>query len=150
MTELHFMNIHIRMLVSANGEAATSCIPEARSEASCSPAANYWLSVYHVDGIRMDAISRIIYWQGEPARGVNNNAVDFIREMNRGLKALHPTAMLSAEDSTSFEGVTKPADQGGLGFDYKWDMGWMNDTLELLPHRTGIPKPQIITSLRSP
>ena len=92
-------------------------------------AANYWLSVYHVDGIRMDAISRIIYWQGEPARGVNNNAVDFIREMNRGLKTLHPTAMLSAEDSTSFEGVTKPADQGGLGFDYKWDMGWMNDTL---------------------
>ena len=65
-----------------------------------------------------------------PARGVNNNAVDFIREMNRGLKTLHPTAMLSAEDSTSFEGVTKPADQGGLGFDYKWDMGWMNDTLD--------------------
>ena len=93
-------------------------------------AANYWLSVYHVDGIRMDAISRIIYWQGEPARGVNNNAVDFIREMNRGLKTLHPTIMLSAEDSTSFEGVTKPADQGGLGFDYKWDMGWMNDTLD--------------------
>ena len=93
-------------------------------------AANYWLSVYHVDGIRMDAISRIIYWQGEPARGVNNNAVDFIREMNRGLKTLHPTAMLSAEDSTSFESVTKPADQGGLGFDYKWDMGWMNDTLD--------------------
>ena len=93
-------------------------------------AANYWLSVYHVDGIRMDAISRIIYWQGEPARGVNNNAVDFIREMNRGLKTLHPTVMLSAEDSTSFEGVTKPADQGGLGFDYKWDMGWMNDTLD--------------------
>ena len=93
-------------------------------------AANYWLSVYHVDGIRMDAISRIIYWQGEPARGVNNNAVDFIREMNRGLKTMHPTAMLSAEDSTSFEGVTKPVDQGGLGFDYKWDMGWMNDTLD--------------------
>ena len=78
----------------------------------------------------MDAISRIIYWQGEPARGVNNNAVDFIREMNRGLKTMHPTAMLSAEDSTSFEGVTKPVDQGGLGFDYKWDMGWMNDTLD--------------------
>ena len=93
-------------------------------------AANYWLSVYHVDGIRMDAISRIIYWQGEPARGVNNNAVDFIREMTRGLKTMHPTAMLSAEDSTSFEGVTKPVDQGGLGFDYKWDMGWMNDTLD--------------------
>ena len=103
-----------------------------RGEVRCflQSAANYWLSEFHFDGIRMDAISRIIYWQGEPARGVNNNAVDFIREMNRGLKTLHPTAMLSAEDSTSFEGVTKPADQGGLGFDYKWDMGWMNDTLD--------------------
>ena len=93
-------------------------------------AANYWLSEYHADGIRMDAISRIIYWQGDPARGVNNNAVEFIREMNRGLKAIHPTVILSAEDSTSFPGVTKPAAEGGLGFDYKWDMGWMNDTLD--------------------
>lgn len=93
-------------------------------------AANYWLTEYHADGIRMDAISRIIYWQGNPARGVNNTAVDFIREMNRGLKAMHPTAMLSAEDSTSFPGVTRPVNEGGLGFDYKWDMGWMNDTLD--------------------
>lgn len=93
-------------------------------------AANYWLSVYHADGIRMDAISRIIYWQGDPARGVNNMAVDFIREMNRGLKEMHPTAILSAEDSTSFPGVTRPVWDGGLGFDYKWDMGWMNDTLD--------------------
>lgn len=93
-------------------------------------AANYWLNVYHADGIRMDAISRIIYWQGDPARGVNNMAVNFIREMNRGLKEMHPTAILSAEDSTSFPGVTKPVCDGGLGFDYKWDMGWMNDTLD--------------------
>lgn len=98
-------------------------------------AANYWLTEYHVDGIRMDAISRIIYWQGDPARGVNNNAVGFIREMNQGLKALHPSAMLSAEDSTSYPGVTKPVQEGGLGFDYKWDMGWMNDTLDYF--RTG-------------
>ena len=98
-------------------------------------AANYWLTEYHIDGIRMDAISRIIYWQGEPARGVNNTAVEFIREMNRGLKEMHPAAMLSAEDSTSYPGVTKPAKEGGLGFDYKWDMGWMNDTLDYF--RTG-------------
>ncbi|MCI8782366.1 MAG: 1,4-alpha-glucan branching protein GlgB [Dorea sp.] len=98
-------------------------------------AANYWLTEYHIDGIRMDAISRIIYWQGEPARGVNNTAVDFIREMNRGLKELHPAAMLSAEDSTSYPGVTRPVNEGGLGFDYKWDMGWMNDTLDYF--RTG-------------
>lgn len=93
-------------------------------------AANYWLTEYHIDGIRMDAISRIIYWQGDPARGVNNTAVDFIREMNRGLKERHPNAMLSAEDSTSYPGVTRPVSEGGLGFDYKWDMGWMNDTLD--------------------
>ncbi len=93
-------------------------------------AANYWLSQYHADGIRMDAVSRIIYWQGDPARGVNNNAVDFIRDMNRGLKDMHPSAILSAEDSTSYPGVTRSALEGGLGFDYKWDMGWMNDTLD--------------------
>ena len=92
-------------------------------------AANYWLSEYHFDGIRMDAISRIIYWQGEPARGVNGNAVSFIQTMNQGLKELHPTALLAAEDSTSYPNVTLPVHEGGLGFDYKWDMGWMNDTL---------------------
>lgn len=103
-----------------------------RGETRCflQSAANYWLTEYHADGIRMDAISRMIYWQGEPARGVNNTAVEFIREMNRGLKALHPSAILAAEDSTSYPGVTKPATEGGLGFDYKWDMGWMNDTLD--------------------
>ncbi|MCI9489472.1 1,4-alpha-glucan branching protein GlgB [Lachnospiraceae bacterium 48-42] len=93
-------------------------------------AANYWLTEYHADGIRMDAISRIIYWQGDPARGVNSNAVAFIREMNRGLKAMHPSAMLFAEDSTSYPGITRSPGEGGLGFDYKWDMGWMNDTLD--------------------
>lgn len=103
-----------------------------RGETRCflQSAANYWLTEYHADGIRMDAISRMIYWQGEPARGVNNTAVDFIREMNRGLKAMHPSAILAAEDSTSYPGVTKPVSEGGLGFDYKWDMGWMNDTLD--------------------
>ncbi len=103
-----------------------------RGETRCflQSAANYWLTEYHADGIRMDAISRMIYWQGEPARGVNNTAVDFIREMNDGLKAMHPSAILAAEDSTSYPGVTKPATEGGLGFDYKWDMGWMNDTLD--------------------
>ena len=77
----------------------------------------------------MDAISRAIYWQGDPARGVNLNAVEFLQYMNQGLKGIHPTAILAAEDSTSFPKVTDPVDQGGLGFDYKWDMGWMNDTL---------------------
>ena len=93
-------------------------------------AACYWLTEYHMDGLRMDAISRAIYWQGQPERGVNQNAVAFLRHMNSGLKKLHPDVILAAEDSTSFPDITKPAKEGGLGFDYKWDMGWMNDTLD--------------------
>lgn len=92
--------------------------------------ANYWLKEFHFDGIRIDALSNIIYWHGNKARGVNTNAVEFIKYMNHNLKALHPGVMLIAEDSTSYPGVTKPACYGGLGFDYKWDMGWMNDTLD--------------------
>lgn len=97
--------------------------------------ADYWLKEYHMDGLRMDAISNMIYWQGRPERGVNGNAVDFLKEMNRGLKGRHPGILLAAEDSTSFPGVTKSVEEGGLGFDYKWDMGWMNDTLDYF--RTG-------------
>lgn len=93
-------------------------------------AANYWLSEYHFDGIRMDAISRAIYWQGDPRRGVNEKSVEFIKNMNEGLHKLHPQAILIAEDSTDFMKVTAPVSYGGLGFDYKWDMGFMNDTLE--------------------
>lgn len=91
--------------------------------------ANYWLTEYHVDGLRMDAISNMIYWQGNKERGVNKNATDFLSYMNQGLKKLHRGILLAAEDSTSYPGVTKPAEKKGLGFDYKWDMGWMNDTL---------------------
>lgn len=103
-----------------------------RREVACfmQSAGNYWLTKYHFDGLRYDAVSRIIYWMGDERRGVNDVAVDFLRKMNAGLHRLHPTAMLIAEDSTSFEGCTKPAEQGGIGFDYKWDLGWMNDTLD--------------------
>ena len=102
--------------------------------------AYYWLKEYHIDGLRMDAISNIIYWQGDQARGINTNATDWLRGMNRNLKEAFPAVMLIAEDSSAFSGVTKPADWGGLGFDYKWDMGWMNDTLNFFrtdpPYRT--------------
>ena len=103
-----------------------------RREVACfmQSAGNYWLTKYHFDGLRYDAVSRIIYWMGEENRGVNDVAVDFLRKMNAGLHRLHPTAMLIAEDSTSYPGCTKPAEQGGIGFDYKWDLGWMNDTLD--------------------
>ena len=92
--------------------------------------ASYWLKMYHFDGLRMDAISRIIYWQGNSNRGANHKGLNFIKTMNHGLKERFPTCMLIAEDSSSFIKVTAPVDYDGLGFDYKWDMGFMNDTLD--------------------
>lgn len=91
--------------------------------------ASYWLKEFHFDGIRMDAISRIIYWQGDETRGENGNAIDFIKVMNHGLKKQNPGCILIAEDSTNYPKVTEAVGSGGLGFDYKWDMGWMHDTL---------------------
>ena len=92
--------------------------------------ADYWLRVFHADGLRMDAVSRLIYWQGDPNRGVNGSTLEFLKGMNAGLQQRHPTAILIAEDSTNFPKVTAPVEYGGLGFDYKWDLGWMNDTLD--------------------
>ena len=93
-------------------------------------AADYWLSVYHFDGLRMDAIRNMIYWNGDESRGENRNALDFIRTMNSGLKSRHPSAIIAAEDSSAYPRVTAPVSEGGLGFDYKWDLGWMHDTLD--------------------
>ncbi len=103
-----------------------------RGEVACflQSAANYWLKEYHFDGLRMDAVSRLIYWQGNEERGENGVAINFLKVMNKGLHLLHPTAMLIAEDSTAYPGVTRDVDSGGLGFDYKWDLGWMHDTLK--------------------
>ena len=94
--------------------------------------ANFWLKEFHFDGLRMDAISNALYWMGDANRGVNGCTVNFIKTMNAGLHRLNPSAMLIAEDSTSFLKVTAPVEYEGLGFDYKWDMGWMNDTLDYL------------------
>ena len=93
-------------------------------------AAAIWLDLYHCDGIRMDAISRALYWLGDPSRGVNQGAVQFLQNMNQGLHRRFPSAILTAEDSTNFLKVTAPVEYDGLGFDYKWDMGWMHDTLD--------------------
>ena len=92
-------------------------------------AAYYWLKEFHFDGLRVDAVSNLIYWQGRPERGENQLAIQFIRTLNKGLKERIPSAILIAEDSSAYRGVTAPVEAGGLGFDYKWDLGWMNDTL---------------------
>ena len=94
--------------------------------------ANYWLKEFHFDGLRLDAVSRLIFWQGNERRGVNPNSLNFLKYMNESLKRLHPTCMLIAEDSTAYPGVTRATWAGGLGFDYKWDLGWMHDTLSYM------------------
>lgn len=93
-------------------------------------AANFWLKEFHFDGLRMDAIRNALYWMGDARRGVNGCTVAFIKEMNAGLHTLNKGCLLIAEDSSSFLKVTAPVAYDGLGFDYKWDMGWMNDTLD--------------------
>lgn len=95
-------------------------------------AAAFWIEKYHFDGLRMDAVSNALYWQGDAARGVNEGAVEFIQVMNEGLAERYPGVLRMAEDSTNFLKVTAPVEYGGLGFDYKWDMGWMNDTLDFM------------------
>ena len=92
----------------------------------------FWLDRYHFDGLRFDAVGNLIYWQGDSGRGINHDAVKFMQRMNCGLKTLYPEAMLIAEDSTPYLGTTRPVSQNGLGFDYKWDLGWMNDTLKFM------------------
>lgn len=93
-------------------------------------AMNYFLTYFHFDGIRCDAVSNIVYWDGNKANGENYGATEFIRRLNGKLHYRHPMAMMIAEDSTDFTKVTHPVEYGGLGFDYKWDLGWMNDTLK--------------------
>ena len=93
-------------------------------------AVDFWLRYFHLDGLRFDAVSNLIYWQGDRKRGVNNGAIEFIKRLNSQVALDHPKVMLIAEDSSDFAGVTKSVSEGGLGFDYKWDMGWMNDTLK--------------------
>lgn len=102
--------------------------PEVRSflQSAC----DFWISQYHFDGLRFDAVGNLLYWQGDVSRGENKGAIEFVKHLNKYLKARHPGVILIAEDSTTYPHDTDSVDSGGLGFDYKWDMGWMNDTLK--------------------
>ncbi len=92
-------------------------------------AGSFWCDIFHIDGIRIDAVSNLIYWEGNKDRGTNEGALAFIRRMNYYLSKEYDGLMLIAEDSSDFPKVTWSTLDGGLGFDYKWDLGWMNDTL---------------------
>ncbi len=90
----------------------------------------YWLKEFHFDGLRFDAIAHLIYWGGDKNRGENEGALNFFKRCNHLLSKNFKNVMLIAEDSSDYYGVTKPTFDNGLGFDYKWDLGWMNDTLK--------------------
>ena len=89
----------------------------------------FWLREYHFDGVRLDAVRNMLYPHGNTEMGIHLDGVKFLRTLTDIIKGEEPTACLIAEDSSAYPGVTRPVAKGGLGFDYKWDMGWMNDTL---------------------
>ena len=91
---------------------------------------HFWIKEFHIDGVRMDAISNMIYHKD----GVSENraSIEFLQYLNQSLHENHPDIMLVAEDSSAWPLVTKYQADGGLGFDFKWNMGWMNDTLKYI------------------
>ena len=99
----------------------------------------YWLKEYHIDGIRFDAVSNMIYrdyfrdpdcWR--KGDNVNPDAVSLLREIHRAAFKINPRALMIAEEATAFPKVTGPGYDGGLGFNFKWNMGWMHDTLDYM------------------
>ncbi|WP_283695331.1 1,4-alpha-glucan branching protein GlgB [Clostridium perfringens] len=104
--------------------------------------AMYWINEFHVDGLRVDAVSNMLYldygreygeWEPNIYGGNGNlEAIAFLKELNTIIKKEGKGAITVAEESTSWEGITKSVEEDGLGFDYKWNMGWMNDTLSYI------------------
>ncbi|MDR1698145.1 MAG: 1,4-alpha-glucan branching protein GlgB [Erysipelotrichaceae bacterium] len=91
---------------------------------------NYYLSYFHMDGVRIDAVSNLLFYAGNKERGQNSDGIEFCKRLNSLIHGRHSEVMMIAEDSSDFSGVTRPLEYGGVGFDYKWDLGWMNDTLK--------------------
>ncbi len=112
----------------------------------------YWLERYHVDGLRVDAVASMLYldysrkageWVPNSYGGRENlEALEFLREFNTVAHGNHAGVLTIAEESTAFPGVSRPVHLGGVGFSFKWNMGWMNDTLQLLREGPRLPPPR--------
>ncbi len=92
--------------------------------------AYFWMNYFHIDGFRIDAVSNILYYLGNMHLGTNYGAIEFLKNLSYAVKEKDNSVLLFAEDSTTFPNLTTPVLDGGIGFDYKWNMGWMNDTLK--------------------
>uniref|UniRef100_UPI0025ED7E47 alpha amylase C-terminal domain-containing protein n=1 Tax=uncultured Ruminococcus sp. TaxID=165186 RepID=UPI0025ED7E47 len=90
---------------------------------------NFWIEKYHIDGLRYDAVANLIFRHGRRDEPVNDTGIWFLKNTNYAIQKRHPDVMLFAEDSTDYTKVTAPVEFGGLGFDYKWDLGFMHDTI---------------------
>ena len=104
--------------------------------------AMFWLDKYHIDGLRIGALSSMLYldygktegeWEPNKFGGKENlDAVDFVKRLNTAVHMYHPDVMMFAEENTSWPKLTHKIEDGGLGFDFKWNMGWMNDMLHYM------------------